>query len=480
MSHLKVVHCKRKSKRDKAKTEQHNITEENDDHEMVQNPSKARTVPAAEHPIVTEGNTAYGMIQNTSLVQLENLANQPVDTEETRTVVELRTVEQPIATEESTAYGITQEISSAAQAVDQQNNGQSEAAADETVYEVIPTNSDTEEFNAVQNTTPDGMEDEHIATEGNIAYGTVEQPIENTAYGITQEINSAAQGVDQHNNGQSETAADETVYEVIPTNSDTEEFNAVQNTTPDGMEDEHIATEGNIAYGTVEQPIENTAYGITQEINSAAQGVDQHNNGQSEAAADETVYEVIPSDTEEFNAVQSTSPDGMEGEHIATEGNIAYGMARDISSSAQLLTASFTDQNQQHSTAGDEAVYQVIPTRDATEESPTLGMVHNTTSDNALELSITTEGNISYGIARRLDSSQLTTSFDQHKTQNKQSSTGEAVYEAVATGNANDEYEYPWQNSVLEMLVNHSQAPADSSLPLQQQMDMTNVKEDPY
>ena len=411
MSHLKVVHCKRKSKRDKAKTEEHNITEEYDDHETVQNPSQAHTIPlAAEQPIVTEGNTAYGMIQTTSLVQLENVPNQPVYTEEANyaSLIELKTVEQPIATKENTAYGITQEINSAAQGVDQQNNRQSEAAADEAVYEVIPTNSDTKEFNAVQNTSPDGMEGEHIATEGNIAYGTVEQPIateKNTAYGITQEINSAAQGVDQQNNGQSEAAADETVYEAIPTNSDTEEFNAVQNTSPDGMQDEHIATEG----------------------------------------------------------------------------NIAYGMARDISSSAQPLTASLIDQHQQHSTAGNEAVYQVIPTKNDTEESPTLGMVHNTTSDNALEHSITTEGNISYGIARWLDSSKLTTSFDQHKTQKKQSSTGEGDYEAIPTGNANDEstYDYP-KFSSEDAHDNPPQPPGDTSLPLQQQMDITNVKQDPY
>ena len=98
---------------------------------MVQNPSQARTIPAAEHPINTEGNTAYGMIQNTSLVQLDNAMNPPIDTKETNYVspIELKTVEQPIATEENTAYGITQEINSAAQGVDQQNNGQSETAA---------------------------------------------------------------------------------------------------------------------------------------------------------------------------------------------------------------------------------------------------------------------------------------------------------------------------------------------------------------
>ena len=271
-------------------------------------------------------------------------------------------------------------------------------------------------------------------------------------------------------------------------------YGRIQNTSLvqlDNAMNQPIATEETnyanpIELKTVEQPIateENTAYGITEEINSAAQAVDQQNNGQSETAADETVYEAIPtnSDTEEFDAfaVWNTSPDGMEGENFATEGNIAYGMARDISSSAQPLTAPFIDQHQQHSTAGDEAVYQVIPTRDATEESPTLGMVHNTTSDNAMEHSITTEGNISYGIAQGLDSS--TTSFDQHKTQNEQSSTGEGVYEAIPTGNANDEstYDYPKFSSEVAH-ENPPEPPGDTSLPLQQQMDMTNVKEDPY
>ena len=92
---------------------------------MVQNPSQARTIPAAEQPtciVITEGNIAYGMVQTASNV----LSDRSTD-------------DAFIVTEQNTAYGTAQNLGTAAQPLasfDQQI--EKSLTAGEGVYEAIP------------------------------------------------------------------------------------------------------------------------------------------------------------------------------------------------------------------------------------------------------------------------------------------------------------------------------------------------------